>query len=404
MENNRPALTPSAVNNYLKTILEKDKYMSFFKLKGEISNLKYHSNGNMYFSVKDEGAAINCIMFKSYASRLTDKFSEGDQIEIEGSLYLYVKMGQYNINVRSMEKAGVGDLYKRYEQLKKEFELKGYFNQSHKQAIPKYPQTIGVITSKTGAAVQDIITTLKRRYPIAKVRIYPTLVQGVKAKEDVVKNLRLANNEGICDVLIVGRGGGSIEDLWAFNEKIVVEAIYQSSIPIISSVGHETDTTLSDYVADVRVPTPTAAAEVASPNILELREHVNGLREVMVKSLESKVTVRKLRLDNIVKNQYFSNPLIKFELGLDEINAKVENSQLRLEHKIKILNSKLANDKNLIDSLNPLTILSKGYSVSKVNDTIIKSTKELSVGDQITTEFTDGYVKTTIIDIKEYDG
>lgn len=404
MENNRPALTPSAVNNYLKTILEKDKYMSFFKLKGEISNLKYHSNGNMYFSVKDEGAAINCIMFKSYAIRLTDKFSEGDQIEIEGSLYLYVKMGQYNINVRSMEKAGVGDLYKRYEQLKKEFELKGYFNQSHKQAIPKYPQTIGVVTSKTGAAVQDIITTLKRRYPIAKVRIYPTLVQGVNAKEDVVKNIRLANNEGICDVLIVGRGGGSIEDLWAFNEKIVVEAIYQSSIPIISSVGHETDTTLSDYVADVRVPTPTAAAEVASPNILELREHVNGLREVMVKSLESKVTVRKLRLDNIVKNQYFSNPLIKFELELDEINTKVENSQLRLEHKIKMLNSILANDKNLIDSLNPLTILSKGYSVSKVNDTIIKSTKELNVGDQITTEFTDGYVKTTIIDIKEYDG
>ncbi len=393
-----PALTPSAVNNYLKTILEKDKYLSFFKIKGEISNLKYHSNGNLYFSVKDDNAQINCIMFKSYANSLDEKFQEGDQVEIDGSLYLYVKMGQYNINARAMKKAGVGDLFVEYERLKKEFELKGYFDQEHKQSLPKFPQTIGVITAKTGAAVQDILTTLKRRYPLAKVLIYSTLVQGTRAKTDIANNIKRANDEQSCDVLIVGRGGGSIEDLWAFNEAVVVEAIWNSNIPIISSVGHETDTTLSDYVADFRAPTPTAAAEIATPNIEEIKQNLVGLKQTAEKSLKSKYNDRKLKLEMVVNNQYYQNPLVNFEMEMQQVSSELKLREQAMLAKLQYLDGNLSNQKDLIDSLNPLTILSKGYSVSKVESQIIKSVKQINVGDTLTVEYADGNISATVIE------
>lgn len=387
-----PALTPSAVNNYLKTILEKDKYLSFFKIKGEISNLKYHSNGNMYFSIKDDKAGINCIMFKSYATKLTDKFNEGDQVELDGSLYLYVKTGQYNINVRNMTKAGVGNLFIEFERLKKEYELKGYFDQSHKKQLPKYPKAIGVITAKTGAAVQDIITTLKRRYPLAKVVVYSTLVQGAKAKEDIVKNITRANKEKVCDVLIVGRGGGSIEDLWAFNEAVVVEAIWNSDLPIISSVGHETDTTLSDYVADFRAPTPTAAAEIASPDINEIKQRLAELNNASAKLLNSKLTNSQIKLQMITNNQYLQNPLLNFEMKFMEVDNSLKLVKQQSLNKVNMIEQKLTNQKHLIDSLNPLTILSKGYSVSKLDEEIIKSVRQVNVGDEIDVQYNDGHI------------
>ncbi len=400
---NKQALTPSAVNNYLKTILEKDKYMSFFTIKGEISNLKYHSNGNMYYSIKDDSAQINCIMFKSYTTRLETTFQEGDQVEVDGSLYLYTKMGQYNINARAMRKAGVGDLFVEFERLKKEFELKGYFDMEHKKPIPKFPQTIGVVTAKTGAAVQDILTTLKRRYPLSKVIVYSTLVQGAKAKDDIVKNIKLANETKSCDVLIVGRGGGSIEDLWAFNEAVVVEAIWNSQIPIISSVGHETDTTLSDYVADFRAPTPTAAAEIASPNIIEINNTIENLKAVAVSSLQNKLRTSTLKLDVTINNQYYQNPFIKFEMEMQSVENQIKLSEQGTINKVDRLNVNLQNQKQLIDSLNPLTILSKGYSVSKVNDTIIKSVNQIAVDDTIVVEYTDGKVEASVTK-KELNG
>ncbi len=400
---NKQALTPSAVNNYLKTILEKDKYMSFFTIKGEISNLKYHSNGNMYYSIKDDSAQINCIMFKSYTTRLETTFQEGDQVEVDGSLYLYTKMGQYNINARAMRKAGVGDLFVEFERLKKDFELKGYFDIEHKKPIPKFPQTIGVVTAKTGAAVQDILTTLKRRYPLAKVLVYSTLVQGAKAKDDIVKNIKLANDTKSCDVLIVGRGGGSIEDLWAFNEAVVVEAIWNSQIPIISSVGHETDTTLSDYVADFRAPTPTAAAEIASPNIIEINNTIANLKAVAVSSLENKLRTSSLKLDVAINNQYYQNPFIKFEMEMQNVENQIRLNEQGMINKVDRLNINLQNQKQLIDSLNPLTILSKGYSVSKVNDTIIKSVNQVAVNDTIVVEYADGEVEASVTK-KELNG
>lgn len=391
-----PALTPTAVNNYLKTILEKDKYLSFFKIKGEISNLKYHSNGNMYFSIKDDSAGINCIMFKSFANKLDDKFQEGDQVEIDGSLYLYVKMGQYNINVRSMKKAGIGDLFVEYERLKKEFEIKGYFDAEHKKSLPKYPQTIGVITAKTGAAVQDILTTLKRRYPIAKVIVYSTLVQGAKAKTDIAKNIKRANDEQSCDVLIVGRGGGSIEDLWAFNEAAVVEAIWNSDIPIVSSVGHETDTTLSDYVADFRAPTPTAAAEIVSPSIVEIHQSLENYKQMAIKALQNKHTASELKLEMIISNQYYQDPLVNFEMKMLEVDNEIRHTKQSLLNMVNIYSNNLTTQKELIDSLNPLTILSKGYSVSKINDTIVTHVDQLEIGDQISVDYADGRILATV--------
>lgn len=396
-----PALTPSAVNGYLKTILEKDQYLSHFKIKGEISNFKYHSNGNMYFNIKDESASINCIMFKSFAKNLEDEFKEGDQVEIDGSIYLYVKSGGYNINVRKMIKSGVGNLFVEYEKLKKEYQLKGFFNQEHKKAIPKYPNAIGVITAKTGAAIQDIITTLKRRYPVAKVIIYSTLVQGANAKEDIAKNIKRANDDKKCDVLIVGRGGGSIEDLWAFNESVVVDAIWNSNIPIISSVGHETDTTLSDYAADARAATPTAAAEIASPSIQELNNMLSSYQHTAVKALQNQFNYSKHKLEMLTNNQYFLDPLLHFKMKVEDVDNKLALGKEQLANKINIFSNTLDNQKILIDNLNPLTILSKGYSVSKLEGQIINSVNKVEVGHEITVQYCDGSIYATV-EKKEY--
>ncbi len=396
-----PALTPTAVNNYLKTILEKVKYMSFFSIKGEISNLKYHSNGNMYFSIKDENAQISCIMFKSYASKVTDTLVEGDQVELSGSLYLYTKMGQYNINVRTIEKAGVGDLYQKYEQLKKDYELKGYFDQQHKQKIPNFPQAIGVITSQTGAAVQDIITTLKRRYPLAKVIIYPTLVQGTNAKFDVAKNIKAANDANVCDTLIVGRGGGSIEDLWAFNEPEVVEAIFASKIPIISSVGHETDTTLSDYVADIRVPTPTAAAEIATPDISELKTNLSNYKAMGAKSLSGRINNAKMQLKYITNNQYYRDPLVNYQLHFDDMTNELKFATNKILNNININKTELVNKKVIIDSLNPLTILSKGYSVANTSSGVLRSVNDIEIDQEVTITLADGKLVSKVVSKKE---
>ncbi len=392
----KPALTPTAVNNYLKTILERDKYLNLFKIKGELSNLKYHSNGNIYFSIKDDMASINCIMFKSYVNKLNNKFKEGDQVEIEGSIYLYTKMGQYNINVKNMTYFGVGNLFVEYERLKKEYEIKGYFDTIHKKNIPKYPQAIGIVTAKTGAAIQDILTTLKRRYPLAKIYLYSALVQGTQAKKDIANKIKLANDHAICDVLIVGRGGGSIEDLWAFNEVEVVEAIWKSKIPIIASIGHETDTTLSDYVADVRAATPTAAAELSSPNVGELIENLKILKKSSITYLKNKVDASKLKLELISNDQYFQNPLITFEMQQQEMQSNILFRKQSLLNNLNMKTTNLYNQKELIDNLNPLTILSKGYSVTKTKDRYITSTHKINVGDEINITYVDGSIKATV--------
>ncbi|MFV0246543.1 MAG: exodeoxyribonuclease VII large subunit [Mycoplasmatales bacterium] len=418
-------LTPSAVNNYLKEILEKDKYLKFFNIKGEISNLKYHSNGNVYFSVKDDSAQINCVMFKTYESKLSFKLEDGLEVMITGSLYLYTKMGMYNINVKDIKEAGQGDLHKKYEQLKKEFELKGFFDSTHKQPIPQYPNKIGVITSKTGAAVQDIITTIKRRYPICEILIYDTLVQGTKAKDSIVSNIEKANKTNACDVLIVGRGGGSIEDLWAFNEEIVVKAIFNSSIPIVTSIGHETDTTLSDFVSDKRAPTPTAAAELVTPNIEEIQITLENYKQSIMSIIKKKIEKKYLELKLVEDNQYFRDPILNIKMNFEQLTNDYLLSKEVLKNNINSLNLELSNNfklsrqsvlhkleskqntlnqrKELIDTLNPLSILSKGYSVVQQEEKVLKSINQVQINDKIDIRLNDGVLKAEVLN-KEYDG
>ena len=262
-------LTISAITRYLKNKFDTDVNLRTVYLKGEISNIKYHTTGHLYFSLKDETSKINAIMFSSNAKKLVFNPVDGSKVLVVGRISVYEATGGYQIYVDEMIEDGVGNLYLAFEKLKKDLAKEGLFDEKYKKKIPRIPEVIGVVTAPTGAAIKDIISTIKRRFPICKVIVFPSLVQGENAKEDIVRNIELANTYPL-DVLIVGRGGGSIEDLWPFNEEIVARAIFNSNIPIISAVGHEIDFTIADYVADLRAPTPTGAAEMAVPNITDL--------------------------------------------------------------------------------------------------------------------------------------
>lgn len=421
---NNLILTPAAINKYLKSIVEGDKYLKNFEIGGEISNFKQHSSGNFYFSLKDSEATIDCVMFSSYAKKVTVDVTDGMNVELVVSIYLNVKSGKYSLNVRELRLAGVGDLHKLYLQLKVKLEQKGYFNKENKKNINTYPKKIGVITSPTSAAVRDILTTIKRRYPLCEVVVIPTLVQGSKAIEDICTNISRANELGDFDTLIVGRGGGSIEDLWAFNSEEVAHATYNSKIPIISCVGHETDTTIIDYVADLRAPTPTAAAELATSDVNVLEKNINSMINNCAKILTSKVEFKKLQLQNISNSQYFLNPLLTYQVNLDNLETKLkfkamefrqnlnENSsnltaiRFKLEHsinnKIEIEKKSISHKHNLLDSLNPLAVLSRGYSVATLEGKSIKSISQVKQEDIITLRLSDGTLKSKVI--KESDG
>ena len=275
MANEKTYLTVTALTKYIRYKFDNDVHLMSVLLEGEISNFKRHSRGHFYFTLKDQSAQISATMFYSEARKVNFEPKDGMKVLVKGSVSVYEPQGTYSINITEMEEKGLGSLYLAYEKLKKELQDGGYFDISHKKSIPQFPRAIGVLTSPTGAAVRDCINTISRRYPMAKIYVYPTLVQGEDAKNSIVKNIELANEQNLVDVLIVGRGGGSIEDLWAFNEKIVAMAIYNSKLPIISAVGHETDFTIADFVADKRAATPTAAAELATPNLVNLKENVN---------------------------------------------------------------------------------------------------------------------------------
>src|SRR5690554_2870195 len=274
-------LTVKALTKYIKRKFDADPHLRNVYVKGECSNVKIHTSGHIYFTLKDDTARINAAMFRSNASKLKFRPEDGMQVYIRGDVNVYEASGSYQLYVTTMEPDGIGGLFIAFNQLKERLLKEGLFNPAFKQPIPKFPKTVGVLTATTGAAIRDICTTIKRRYPLAEVLIYPTLVQGAAAAPNIAENIRLANNQQLCDVLIVGRGGGSIEDLWAFNEEIVARAIFESQIPIISAVGHETDTTISDFVADLRAPTPTAAAELAVPSKAELIDRLLGYRSAM---------------------------------------------------------------------------------------------------------------------------
>lgn len=398
MASEKTYLTVTALTKYIRYKFDNDVHLTNVLLEGEISNFKRHSRGHFYFTLKDSNAQISATMFAYEAKKVLFEPKDGMKVLVKGSISVYEVAGTYSINISEMEEKGLGNLFLAYEKLKKELQEEGYFDPLHKKPIPLYPKAIGVLTSPTGAAVRDCINTIKRRYPLAKIYVYPTLVQGEEAKYSIVKNIELANEQNLVDTLIVGRGGGSIEDLWAFNEKIVAMAIFNSKLPIISAVGHETDFTISDFVADMRAATPTAAAEIATPNLVNLKESVNiyvgrlnqGIN-VVLENNKQKLLHLDQRLDSL-------SPMAKLE---NLYQKKLEYDKLLEMNMNQILNNK-AKELSLytekLKVLNPLMIMEKGFSIVYKGEKIVKSSKNLNKDDVVTIRFIDGSKKATIME------
>lgn len=383
-------LTVSQLNRYIKGIIEQDNLLFRVTVKGEISNFKAHYSGHMYFALKDETAVIKCVMFRSAASTLKFLPESGQKVIASGRVGVYERDGQYQLYIDSMQPDGIGALYAAYEQLKGKLSEEGLFDEDRKKPIPKFPSKIGVVTSPTGAAVRDILNILKRRYRLSDIYIYPVLVQGDEAPGDIAKAIDYFDRSGWADVLIVGRGGGSIEDLWAFNTEIVARAAANCKIPIISAVGHETDFTIIDFVADLRAPTPSAAAELAVPSAAELLEKLSGFDLRLINAVGATVRKKRLALEGFSGRAVYKreNDIVeKRMMALDSASLKLEAA----------MNSVLAKDKELLssvtgklDALSPLATLNRGFSVVKKDDEVVKSAADLNEGDRLSVRFADG--------------
>ena len=418
----RRYITVGTLNRYLKNKFDTDPNIQSVNLKGEISNYKGHTRGHLYFTLKDEESRINAVMFSYNASKLSFVPEDGMKVLVTGKVSVYPPTGQYQIYVEEMSNDGLGNLYLMFEALKKELDEKGYFREEHKKSIPKYPTKIGIVTAPTGAAIKDILSTIKRRYPICDTILFPCLVQGELAKDDIVRQINKANEYDL-DLLIVGRGGGSYEDLWAFNERVVADAIYNSRIPIISAVGHEIDFTIADFVADLRAPTPTGAAEMAVPNMSDLLNMIGQYKLRASNYLNTKINTYQNILDRIKSSYVLTNPLNIYEIKeqklsdiIDKLNNyifnKIDINKTKYDHlknSYVLLNPKdLFKDKNneyklminKLELLNPLSILSKGYSVVSLEDKIVKSVNDVSVGDSVSIRLSEGTIDAKVEGIK----
>ncbi len=415
----RKYLTVTALNRYLKYKFDNDSNLQSILLKAEISNFKHHSRGHLYLTLKDNNSQISAVMFSSNTASLNFKPKDGDKVIVEGHISVYEPYGSYQVYIKKMDLDGVGDLYLAYEMLKEKLEKMGLFDKSHKLPLPKFPKKIGVITSPTGAALRDIINVISIRYPLAEIIVYPALVQGVSAKESIASQIELANKDQLVDVLIVGRGGGSIEDLWAFNEEIVARSIYVSRIPIISAVGHETDFTIADFVSDVRASTPSHAAEICVPSKMELLESINSNIQRMTGSLSKTETVAKKRFVQLVSRNVLLNPekifdnkkmkLIFLEEKLEALRPakqieyfqdKIQTYNNRLHQVIsRLLKTNQTDYLNLASKLelvNPLSIMKKGYTITKQDNKIIKSIHEINKNKDVKVDFHDGTLELEI--------
>ena len=412
-------LTVSQVNAYLKNKLKKDVNLQNIYIRGEISNYKTYPSGHSYFTLKDKDSQIPAVMFKGRKYGLKFQPEDGMNVIIKGKIEVYERDGKYQLYANSMTEDGIGDLHIAFEQLKKKLEKEGLFDETHKKEIPKYPQRIGVVTAQTGAAIKDIITTIERRYPYCEVLVFSTLVQGDMAAGQIVRQIRHAQQYDI-DTLIVGRGGGSIEDLWPFNEEIVAREIYACRIPVISAVGHQIDITISDYVADKRAATPTAAAEIAVPETREVRYKISQLSQRVNKSINDKLTLNREKVENISQNQIFKNPesiyeikemhldnmIGKLNLTSSNIISKNRNKLLKIESRAVLRNPEevtkakretFLRNVDKLKILNPLLTLKRGYSIAKINDKVISSAKDVKSGDELDIEFDDGTINTKVI-------
>jgi exodeoxyribonuclease VII large subunit len=393
-------LTVTALTKYIKYKFDHDYNLEEVLLEGEISNFRHNSRGHFYFTLKDENASISVIMFATFAKTVKFEPKDGMKVFVKGNVSVYEPQGTYRLNIKELKSDGVGDLYLAFQKLKEELEKEGLFDPKYKKRLPMFPNTVGVITSPTGAAIKDIINTISRRYPLARVVLYPAIVQGDGAKDNIVKQIKLANEQNICDVLIVGRGGGSIEDLWAFNERVVAMAIFDSQIPIISAVGHEIDVTISDLVADMRAATPTAAAELATPSIDVLKENIKYNVDYMNKVLKQRFDNVRLyinnlerRLDNLSPVNTLKNNKIILDQYKKRLNILLQSILNNKKNEYRLLENKLS-------SLNPFSIMDKGYSINSVDGKVVSSIKEVNVGDTLETKMKDGTLISTVTEVK----
>ena len=379
------------LNKYIKDKVDGDEFLNNVLVKGEISNFKDHYTGHKYFTLKDENSLIKCVMFKSYAMHLNFVPKDGMKVMILGSVSVFERDGVYQIYAKAMRQDGLGSLYEAYEKLKADLEKEGLFDETHKKKIPFMPNTIGVLTSNTGAVIRDIINVSTRRNPNVHIRLYPVPVQGPGAAEKIANGIKFMNENHLADVLIIGRGGGSLEDLWPFNEEIVARAIYDSEIPIISAVGHETDFSISDFVADLRAPTPSAAAELAVANISDVKYTLEQYNNRYKNALKKKIEVMRLSYEKCMARPAFKNPTQKINEKLIVVDMKVKSLQTSINLKLKEERTKFVKEAARLDSLSPLKTLSRGYSiVTTQNGNIAKSVEDLKKDDEVKIRLIDG--------------
>lgn len=400
-------LSVSEINKYIKELLSRDLILSNLWVKGEISNYKYHYSGHMYFTLKDETSLLKCVMFKSYGSLLKFKPENGMKVLIKGNVSVFERDGQYQLYAEEMQPDGIGALHLAFEQLKNRLEKEGLFDIKYKKRIPFLPGTIGVVTSSTGAVIRDIINVLNRRFGNYRLKLFPVAVQGEGAAVQIARAVRKFNELQCVDVIIVARGGGSLEELWAFNEEIVARSIFESKIPVISAVGHETDFTIADFVADLRAPTPSAAAELVLPEKHAVENSLAVFRRSMKNSLIRQLGIYKTRLESLRGSIAFKQPY-------DRIYQERMTLDLHNKYLFRALKAKIEKDKsNLayligkLDVLSPLTVLARGYSIvkSKGNDIIVKSVKGIEAGNELEISLTDGKINCCVSSVekgKEY--
>ena len=390
-------ISVSQLNKYIKNKVDQDEYLNNVLIKGEISNFKHHYTGHMYFTLKDNNSLIKCIMFKSYTPHLNFVPKDGMSVIVLGTVSVFERDGVYQIYCKAMQQEGIGDLYKEYEKLKAKLSEEGLFDESHKKKIPLYSKRIGVLTSETGSVIRDIINVSTRRNPNVYIKLLPVPVQGEGAGKKIADAINLMNERNLADIIIVARGGGSLEDLWPFNEEIVARAIYNSELPVISAVGHETDFSISDFVADLRAPTPSAAAELAVPDIDELKIKLISYNNRYKVALKKQLEYKRLKYEKCMTRRVFKEPLQRINESYLYVDTQAKNIESKFKLKIMQKRSEFQNVVEKIDALSPLKTLSRGYSIMEKNGKIVKSKKELNIGDEVNIKLYEGTTKAKII-------
>lgn len=411
----------SQLTRYIKFKFDNDEHLGHVFLRGEISNFKAHTRGHYYFTLKDETSRINAVMFSSNTSKLLFRPTDGMKVLVTGRVSVYEATGGYQIYVEDMVEDGVGNLYVQFEELKKKLQQEGLFDPSKKKKIPKIPKTVGIITAPTGAAIRDILSTIKRRWPITKTILFPSLVQGASAAPEIIKQIEKAQEFDL-DVLIVGRGGGSIEDMWCFNDEQVARAIYACKIPVISAVGHEIDFTIADFVADLRAPTPTGAAEMAVPNISDFYQYFGQIELRLEQAIMTMITSKKDQLETLKKSYILTNPIAMYQVKEQRFDSLFEKIHLLMnsiianeKNSCQILKQKLENNiqkvleneqhrylhaLNKLEILNPLLTIKRGYSITRNQDHVVTSIQQVKPHDKIEIEVTDGLIEARVEEVK----